>query len=383
MQSFDIIVIGAGPAGSAAACWAARQGLSVALVDKASFPRNKLCGGLFTERSRAYYEEIFGQEFDLSKAVSRTEIEFWHDGERLAQLRDVPPLHLTMRFDLDDHLFQTAIAYGAADFSGRSIEGIEGSTVKLSDGEALRAEVLIGADGVKSIVARQLFGASFDKDTIGFGLEIEAPPQEQDPAAQPLRIDFAAAEWGYGWSFPKQGSTTVGIGGLLSRNPDMKGRFANYLGSMDLNDDTKRFKGHHLPFGDFRKVPGRDNILLAGDAAGLVDPITGEGIAFAMKSGQFAAMAASEAIAAKAPKRALKLYQKHLKEMHRNLRIARTLRGIIFAPSWRKSLLSTFRRSGTARTQYMRLLAGEIEYPALARSVLRGLPRYLINALRR
>ena len=69
MPDFDIIVIGAGPAGSAAATWAAKGGARVALLDKSSFPRNKLCGGLFTERSRAYYREIFGQDYDLSRAV--------------------------------------------------------------------------------------------------------------------------------------------------------------------------------------------------------------------------------------------------------------------------------------------------------------------------
>jgi len=211
MQSFDLIVIGAGPAGSAAACWAARHGLSVALLDKAAFPRNKLCGGLFTERSRAYYTEIFGRDFDLSQAVTRDAIEFWHEGAQLARLEDIPPLHLTTRVELDDRLFQHAIEAGATDFTGRAIGEIQGTQVTLKDGTALEGRVLIGADGVKSMVARSLFGAAFDKDTIGFGLEIEASPKEQTPADHPLRIDFAAATWGYGWSFPKQGSTTVGV----------------------------------------------------------------------------------------------------------------------------------------------------------------------------
>ncbi|WP_127115509.1 NAD(P)/FAD-dependent oxidoreductase [Shimia sediminis] len=383
MPSFDLIVIGAGPAGSAAACWAARHGLSVAVVDKARFPRSKLCGGLFTERSRAYYQEIFERDFDLSRAVTRDAIEFWHDGGQLARLEDIPPLHLTMRLDLDSQLFSHALDAGAVDFSGHMISEITGATVSLKDGTQITGRVLIGADGVKSIVARHLFGAPFDTATIGFGLEIEATPQEQAPAEHPLRIDFAAATWGYGWSFPKQGSTTVGVGGLLAPNPNLKGHFASYLTSLGLDAESKRFKGHHLPFGDFRKVPGRAQVLLAGDAAGLVDPITGEGIAFAMKSGQLAAQATLDALATDDPARALPLYQANLKDMHRNLRIARNLRRIIFAPRWQKAFVSTFRRSGTVRMQYMRLLAGEVEYPELARSVLRRLPRYLLNAVRR
>ena len=376
-------MIGAGPAGSAAACWAARKGARVALIDKARFPRNKLCGGLFTGRSRTYYNEIFGEEFDTSRAVNLSEIEFWYQNRRLARLADIPPVNLTMRCDLDATLLRHALAAGAEDFTGHAIASLDDRGVSLRNGERLEAAVLIGADGVNSITARHLFGAPFDKESIGFGLEIEASPGEQPLENRPLRIDFAAANWGYGWSFPKQGSTTVGIGGLHASNPDMKAHFSNYLQSLGLDGDTRRFKGHHLPFGDFRKTPGRDHILLAGDAAGLVDPITGEGIAFAMKSGQLAAQAAVTALEENRPDIAYRHYTRALRNMHRNLRIARTLRPIIFAPRWQGAFTRTFERSGTVRQQYMRLLAGDVEYPELARAVLRRLPRYLINRLRR
>ncbi|TCL08446.1 geranylgeranyl reductase family protein [Shimia isoporae] len=383
MPDFDIIVIGAGPAGSAAATWAAKHGAKVALVDKAMFPRNKLCGGLFTERSRSYYCEIFGRDFDLSRAVTRHDISFWHDGAELATLTDIPPLHLTMRLDLDNTLFEHALTAGASDFSGRHIAQISENEILFKDGTALHAPILIGADGVNSIVAKHLFGASFNTETIGFGLEIEVPESTQNPVEKPLRIDFGAATWGYGWSFPKQNSTTVGVGGLRAPNPDMKAHMRHYLKTLGLDPEAVKFKGHHLPFGDFRPTPGRDNILLAGDAAGLVDPITGEGIAFAMKSGQIAAQSALDALGAGSPKTALRRYQRTLRDMQRNLRIARTLRRIIFAPRWQGAFTRTFRRSGTVRVMYMRLLAGELEYPQLARSVVARLPRYLLNALRR
>ncbi|SFK84975.1 geranylgeranyl reductase family protein [Shimia haliotis] len=382
MSSFDIIIIGAGPAGSAAAVWAAKGGARVALIDKATFPRNKLCGGLFTERSRTYYQEIFGQDFDLSRAVTRTDIAFWHDGAELAVLNDVPPLHLTMRLDLDATLFGHALAAGAVNFSGRAISQITDKSVSFKDGETLDAPILIGADGVNSIVAKHLFGSAFDTQTIGFGLEIEVPSETQAPEQHPLRIDFGVATWGYGWSFPKRHSTTVGVGGLRAPNPDMKGHMRRYVETLGLDPDAIKFKGHHLPFGDFRPTPGRANILLAGDAAGLVDPITGEGIAFAMKSGQIAAQSALDALAANAPDTALVRHQKGLREIHKNLRIARTLRRIIFAPRWQGTFTRTFRRSGTVRVMYMRLLAGELEYPELARSVLARLPRYLLNRFR-
>lgn len=382
MPDFDIIVIGAGPAGSAAATWAAKGGARVALLDKATFPRNKLCGGLFTERSHAYYREIFDLDFDLSRAVTRSEITLCHAGEPLATLTDVPPMHLTMRLDLDNTLYEHALAAGATDLTGHALAQITDNTVTFKDGETLTAAILIGADGVNSIVAKHLFGASFDTKTIGFGLEIEVPAETQNPADLPLRVDFGAAHWGYGWSFPKQGSTTVGVGGIRSENPDMKTHMHRYVQTLGFDPDAIKVKGHHLPFGDFRKTPGRANILLAGDAAGLVDPITGEGIAFAIKSGQIAAQAALDALAANAPDSALSRHQTGLRDMHKNLRIARTLRRIIFAPRWQSALTKNFRRSGTVRGMYMRLLAGEIEYPELARRVLARLPRYMLNRFR-
>ncbi|SMP28640.1 NAD(P)/FAD-dependent oxidoreductase [Shimia sagamensis] len=383
MTQFDIIVIGAGPAGSAAATWAAKQGRSVALIDKAAFPRTKLCGGLFTERSRAYYHEIFGQDVDLTHAVTRDEIAFWYDGRELAVLKDIPPLHLTMRLDLDTTMLTHALDAGVEDYTGHHISELTETSLKLRNGPILSAAVIIGADGVNSVVAKQLFGKSFDTKTIGFGLEIEAPLSEQNPKNHPLRIDFAAATWGYGWSFPKQGSTTVGVGGLRAPNPDMKDHMQRYMRTLGLPSEEVKIKGHHLPFGDFRPTPGRAHILLAGDAAGLVDPITGEGIGFAMKSGQLAAEAACNALKSNAPHTAIDLYKAELTDMHRNLRIARNLRRIIFAPRWQKAFIGTFRRSGTVRMMYMRLLAGEVEYPELARRVLTRLPRYLLNAIRR
>ena len=182
MCDFDIIVLGAGPAGSAAACWAARQGARVALVDKARFPRDKLCGGLVTERSRRLFHDVFDRDLDFSRILSRQDVAFCHAGQHLASLQDVPPMHLGMRRDLDNQMFHHALQAGATDYSGHPVSGITGTTVLFRTGATIRAPVLIGADGVNSIVARQLFGAAFDRATIGFGLEIEADPALLDPA---------------------------------------------------------------------------------------------------------------------------------------------------------------------------------------------------------
>ncbi|WP_238365955.1 NAD(P)/FAD-dependent oxidoreductase [Mesobacterium pallidum] len=375
MDSYDLIVIGSGPAGGAAAFVAALAGLRVALVDRHVFPRDKLCGGGFTGRSMALYREIFGT--DPVETDRRDRYEFHAHGQALGVITDVPPMYLTTRLALDNAIHEHAVAAGAEAITGL-VKDIEGTVVTLEGGRALSGRLLIGADGVKSRVARALFGESFDARHIGFGFEIEAPPQTGDPA---IRIDFGAAEWGYGWSFPKSGSTTIGVGGVLSRNPDMKASMAAYMAELGVTDPPK-IKGHHLPFGAFRKVPGQGDVLLCGDAAGLVDPITGEGIAYAMQSGALAGHAAVEALAEGAPGTALPCYTESLKPIHTALRQARAIRLLIFARPMRRAFLKAFSGQGGLKRDYLRMMAGELEYPDLTRAVLRRLPAHLARAAR-
>ncbi len=377
-RTFDVVVIGAGPAGSAAAATAAAAGLRVALIDHKSFPRDKLCGGLITGRSLGYYTEIFGTPLDVSPLERKEKIAFRFRGRPVGTIDDAPPIYLSMRWDFDHHLVKRALAHGAVDMTGRSVERVDLASrcVVLKDGRSISYGVLIGADGVNSMVARALFGQSFDRARIGFGLEVEAPA-EPGAHEMPVSVDIAAAAWGYGWSFPKSCSTTIGVGGLLSENSDMKGAMSSYLAGRGVEMAPRRFKGQFLPFGDYRKSPGQDAILLAGDAAGLVDPITGEGIAYAMKSGQLAALAAVRAVQSGKPVRALADYRRKLRPIHRSLRMAVMLRPLIFRPRYQRMFETAFRNSATVRRRYLELLAGEVEYGAIVRACLRRLPRML------
>jgi len=233
--------------------------------------------------------------------------------------------------------------------------------------------VLIAADGVNSAVARALFGAPFARARIGFGLEIEAPGVP-DPDA-PVRIDLGAARWGYGWAFPKRATTTVGVGGLLAENPDMKHDMAAYCALLGIDAAENRVKGQFLPFGDFRTKPGRGAVLLAGDAAGLVDPITGEGIGHAMASGDLAARAAIRALEADRPAEALAHYRRALRPLHRSLRTARVLRPLIFSRAMEPVFARAFVSSTVMRRDFLRLMAGEIEYGTIVLGLARRLPR--------
>ncbi len=363
-EAFDLAVIGAGPAGSAAAFAAARAGLRVALIDRARFPRDKLCGGGVTGRARRHLAQVFGPAAPgpaLYLVCDRIRLTA---GDRPIGLHaGAPPIGLTMRRDFDAALHEAALAAGAADLTGRRIAAFDPAAgrIGLAGGGAVVAPVVLGADGATSATAKALFGRAHDPARIGLALEIEAPRAGPDPS-DTVEIDLAAAAWGYGWSFPKQRSVTLGVGGLHAANPDLPARLHAYLARHGIADGTARVRGAFLPAGEVRPIPGRGRVLLAGDAAGLVDPLTGEGIAWAVLSGALAAAAAAAALAAGRPETALPRYARALRPVRRELARARLLRRLIYARPLRDRALALVAGSPRLQRRYLALLAGEMDY---------------------
>ena len=381
MNSFDLVVIGSGPGGSAAAMSGLKRGLSVALVDKRAFPRDKLCGGLFTGRSEKAMRAIFDLGVTEDLFVTSTHMRFSASGEVLADIPDAPPVHLTMRRDFDEMLHNAAVAAGAQPFLGQPLHEIDfdANIARLKDGTEISYKVLIGADSVNTMVGRLLHGRPFDPQTIGFGLEIETPLTDARDSA--VEVDFDAAEWGYGWSFPKRKTITVGVGGINSENDDMKANMAAYV-DQTASDTALKYKGHFLPFGDYKKEPGRKNVLLIGDAAGLVDPITGEGIALAMESGDHGAQAAADAIAKGQPNAAYDGYLKRVKPIQRSLDQAKQWRLIMFPQVMQGSFKKAFKKGSSLQRKYLELLAGEAEYNDLRGALVRRIPKILWGTAR-
>ena len=374
MQTYDLAVIGAGPAGSAAAMAARRKGLSVALIDKAAFPRDKLCGGGVTGRAARVLAEVFGHAITPELFLTSRRVRFTARGAVLGRVADAPPLHMTMRRDFDAALHAAAVQAGATPLSRSRVTAIDTDArrLTLAGGETLSFGVLVGADGVTSQTARHLFGRAYDPATIAFALEVEAPPAPDDW----VEIDLDAARWGYGWAFPKHGSLTLGVGGLHRHNPDMRGPLARYLALHGAEGTAPGCKGAFLPAGDYRPVPGRGAVLLAGDAAGLVDPMTGEGIGHAMDSGRLAAEAAAEALAKGRPEAALAHYARALAPLQRELRDACTLQRVMFGPLTHGLMLRIVAARPSMQRRMLALLAGEIDYADIRRGFFRRLARH-------
>jgi len=381
VERFAVIVVGGGPAGAAAAHAAAAAGLEVCLIDKAAFPREKLCGGGLTERCRRLYETQFGQSLPAEIAGPCDQMAFFMAGAPLSTMDG--RLSLTMRRVFDAHLVEAARAAGATTVLGDGVETIDVAArrVRLKSGRTLAYGHLIGCDGVSSGVAKALFGRAFDPAAIGFGLEIEAPRADLPDQPEQVEIDFGAATWGYGWVFPKAETFTIGVGGVHRRNPDMKARLAAYLRSKGLEPGRYKVKGQYLPFGDGRPAPGRGRVLLCGDAAGFVDPITGEGIGYALESGAAAGAAIARAVAAERPDTAFALYLDAVAPIRRAMRQARGWRLLIFPSRLRGLFARLFRRAGIVRQGYLEIMNGTKDYGDLwgviGRQIGRSLGRRL------
>jgi geranylgeranyl reductase family protein len=284
MERFDAVIVGAGPAGSTAAFRLARAGARVLLTDKARFPRDKPCGGGLTVRALRLLP------FSVAPVVEE-EIDVFELGlgyRRRFERRTREPLVLmTQRRRLDAFLVEQAQEAGAEFRDGTTAEGVE-------------ATVVIGADGVNGTTAKAL---GFEPHEHEVALEANVPYGQVSRSRYARRavVEFGIVPGGYGWVFPKGDHVNVGVGGWLHQGPLLRRHLSRLCREHGIPEDALvGVRGYRLPLRrpGFAPVSGRT--ALVGDAAGLVDPVSGDGIYEALLSARLAAENALEIIAGNA-----------------------------------------------------------------------------------
>jgi geranylgeranyl reductase family protein len=297
MVRFDVIVVGAGPAGSTAAYRLARSGAKVLLLDRARFPRDKPCGGGLTER--AVKQLPVSVDPVVEEVVDRFELGFRY-GTRFVRGGERPLVLMTQRRRLDAHLAAEAVAAGAEFRDGVRATGLEldeaGGTVRF-DGVAAAAPVVIGADGVNGLAARAL---GFGSRRHGVALEGNLPyvHAREDRWRGRAVVELGSVPGGYAWVFPKGDHVNVGVGGWRTEGPRLREHLERACSAYGLpHERLESVRGFRLPMRRAGETPVRGRALLVGDAAGLVDPLSGDGIYEALLSARFAAEAVLDLLA--------------------------------------------------------------------------------------
>jgi geranylgeranyl reductase family protein len=290
MERFDVLVVGAGPAGSSSAIHLARAGARVLLADRARFPRDKPCGGGLTGRALRHVP------CDVSPVVERVVNRFvLRVGyrRRFARSSDGPMILMTQRRRLDLHLAEQAAGAGADFRDGVRVDRVEldarGATAHVG-GSRVRAGYVVGGDGANGIVAR---AAGLGEGVVtGVALEANASWGDLDgtPYDQTAWVELGVVPGGYGWVFPKGDHGNLGVGGWYREGRRLRAHLDRLAREHGVDPARLRdARGHRLPMRRLGAPAARGRTLLVGDAAGLVDPLSGDGMYEAFVSAKLAA----------------------------------------------------------------------------------------------
>ncbi len=367
-NSYDAIVVGAGPGGSTTAHRLASAGANVLLLDRATFPRDKPCGGGVTLRAAAQIPVSIDPVVEQVVTIAELGLAYRRKVERGA---GDPLVLMTQRRRLDHHLAESAAAAGVAFRDGVKVTAVEtdehGATVT-AGGERLRAATVVGADGVNGITARSL-GLGGNR-WVAVALEANVPNEKIDPERWRGRflMELCALPGGYAWIFPKGDHVNVGVGGFESEGPRLRKHLARLCEAHAIRwEDLEEIRGFRLPCRAADSTLARGRALLVGDAAGLVDPLTGDGMYEAFLSGRYAADAVGRLLAGEAT--SLDPY---------DVELTKRLSTHLWAAWSLKAALDRFPRMafGLAKSRFVwpvveRLITGEIQDIGAARGISR------------
>ncbi|MBP6978047.1 MAG: NAD(P)/FAD-dependent oxidoreductase [Bacteroidales bacterium] len=354
MIKYAVIIIGGGPAGAVCGIALQRAGISTCIFDKAVFPRDKLCGGLLTKKTMdllgLYCPEIPPENFIVKETQS---VEFYYRDETILRFSTRIPLYLTERTLLDEKLINLYKTLGGTVFGNAAIRphqiDLASNTLQFAD-KTYHFEVLVGAYGCGNLLAKP---HSIKADH-SFCIEGKAVMKSPENA---VRIYFGHVRGGYGWDFPKKDHFTVGTLEVKRGRRISESFFRDII-----KKDMHSVHGALIPSG--RKVALkklRQNVLLAGDSAGFTDPVTGEGIYYAILSGKITAESVQKAIR-NGNGKYLDDYLQKVRTIRRNIRDANFLKKILYHPLVLKHFMHFIRRHPSLALFYVEEMVSQYRY---------------------
>jgi geranylgeranyl reductase family protein len=368
----DVIVVGAGPAGSHAACLLAQGGAAVALVDKATFPRDKPCGGAVSRKALDLLAH------DLGPVTQGRASGAWLTFGDRAVYRDAGGVAaaMTVRADLDAFLLARAVAAGARFHAGAGFVDVDPDAAPLrvttTAGE-LRGRHLLAADGAGSAVRARVFGRRVVDYAPALEALVEAPAEVLARFADRVLLDVGGMPGGYGWIFGKRDHLNAGVYSAFG-GAGIRGHLARLLARHPglARHDRIRYLGHPIPIANRARAFERGRVWLLGDAAGLAEAVLGEGIYFALKS---AALAADAFFAADGAPQAGDYARRLEREVLPELAAAERLARLCYAHP--RFVFERIARSPYASGLFLGLVTGAVGYRECLAKAIATLPRWL------
>jgi geranylgeranyl reductase family protein len=371
VKRFDVIVIGGGPAGSMTSYRLAQSGASVLLLDKARFPRDKPCGGGLTMRA------VHHLPVDVTPVVEEridvVELRFRY-GEAVVRRSPQPFVWMTQRRRLDAFLLDAARERGVEVLDGVAVKVEADNVVSVKDGERFAADVLVGADGANGITGKAVGLGGATTNGVAYEGNVPYPTISQKRYEHRIVIEIADIPGGYAWVFPKGEHANVGVGCWQEEGPRIREHLRRVCEAHDLDPaELENLRGHRLPLRTPATRLAGERALLVGDAGGLLDPVSGDGMYECFYSARLATAAITDLLAGRAS--TLQPYEAAvdaaLSPLHRaSWKLKRAL-DLWPRASWRLARTQLFWRSIEG------LLQGELAHPGeqhgLARVPMRAM----------
>ena len=379
---YDLLIIGGGPAGSSAGRRAGELELKTLLIEKEIFPRYKPCAGGLSNLARSYLNFAIPSRI-AEKEIFGARVQFNNRSKQVIELqKDYRVATLVSRSIFDDYLLKQARKTGIEVIMGEKVlncQEKEDRVEVFSDNNVYRAKYVIIAEGARGNLKKQVRNKT-GKEQIYASLVTEIPEKNEVIDSflfNTVNIHFGLTHRGYGWIFPHDNYYSVGLAGLAGSNPGFKRTMKTFLLENGFTGDYK-LKGNLIPVGGIKRRLHTERIILAGDAAGFVDSFTGEGISYAVRSGQLAAGVVHEILSSRREGSSLKRYVKACKQefgssLSYSLKLAKKFHNI---PEF---LLNRFVNKSRIIDRFLDIPAGRItykEFNSCLPNIISKMPRF-------